>query len=81
VLVNNVWPLTSIQRGESYSNFLIQPIVNYDSPDGTYVNEVRIITADWKAESGQQWTVPLGLGVSKIFRFGKLPVNTQLGAY
>jgi len=25
--------------------------------------------------------LPLGLGVGKIFRFGKLPVNTQLGAY
>jgi len=81
VLVNNVWSLTSNQRGGSYSNFLVQPFVNYNFPDGTYVNSVPIITADWKAESGQQWTVPLGLGVGKIFRLGKLPVNTQLGAY
>jgi hypothetical protein len=81
VLVNNVWSLTSDQRGGSYSNFLIQPFVNYNFPDGTYVNSVPIITANWKAESGQQWTVPLGLGVGKIFRLGKLPVNTQLGAY
>jgi hypothetical protein len=81
VLVNNVWSLTSNQRGGSYSNFLIQPFVNYNFPDGTYVNSAPIITADWKAEGGQQWTVPLGLGVGKIFRLGKLPVNTQLGAY
>jgi len=81
VLVNNVWSLTSDHRGGSYSNFLIQPFVNYNFPDGTYINTAPIITADWKAESGQQWTVPLGLGVGKIFRFSKLPVNTQLGAY
>jgi len=80
-LVNNVWSLTSDQRGGSYSNFLVQPFVNYNFPDGTYINTAPIITADWKAESGQQWTVPLGLGVGKIFRFGELPVNTQLGAY
>jgi hypothetical protein len=80
-LVNNVWSLSSDQRGGSYSNFLLQPFVNYNFPDGTYVNTAPIITADWKAESGQQWTVPLGLGVGKIFRFGNLPVNMQVGAY
>ncbi|MCC7326197.1 MAG: transporter [Burkholderiales bacterium] len=79
-LVNNVWSLSSDKRGGSYSNFLIQPFVNYNFPD-FYVNSVPIITANWKADSGQQWTVPLGLGVGKIFHLGKLPVNTQFGAY
>jgi len=36
---------------------------------------------DWKADSGQQWAVPLGGGVGKIFHLGKLPVNTQLSGY
>ena len=81
VLVNNVWSLSSDERGGSYSNLLIQPFVNYNLPDGTYINSVPIITADWKADSGNQWTVPLGLGVGKIFHLGKLPVNTQIGAY
>ena len=81
VLVNNVWSLSGSKQGGSYSNFLIQPIVNYNFPDGFYINSVPIITANWKADSGQQWTVPLGGGIGKIFHFGKLPVNTQLGAY
>ncbi|MFN9211312.1 MAG: neuromedin U [Betaproteobacteria bacterium] len=80
-LVNNVWSLSSSGRGGSYNNFLIQPFVNYNLPGGTYINTVPIITADWKADSGQQWTVPLGLGVGHIFHFGKLPVNAQLGGY
>jgi hypothetical protein len=29
----------------------------------------------------QQWTVPMGGGIGKIFHFGRLPVNTQLSAY
>jgi hypothetical protein len=80
-LVNQIWSLSSSQRGGSYSNFLIQPFINYNFPDGTYINTVPIITANLKADSGQQWTVPLGLGVGTIFHLGKLPVNTQLGAY
>jgi len=80
-LVNNVWSLSGSKQGGSYSNFLLQPFVNYNFPGGLYLNSVPIITANWKADGGQQWTVPLGLGVGKIFHLGKLPVNTQLGGY
>ena len=40
-----------------------------------------VITADWKANSDDRWTVPLGGGVGKIVRFGKLPVNFQAQAF
>jgi hypothetical protein len=40
-----------------------------------------MITVNWKAAGDQRWTVPLGAGIGKIFHFGPLPVNTQLGAY
>ena len=81
VLVNNIWSLTSDKRGGSYNNGLIQPFINYNFPDGFYLTSAPIATVDWKADSGQQWTVPLGGGVGKIFHLGKLPVNTQLSAY
>ncbi len=58
----------------------MQPFLNYNFAGGTYITSAPIITADWKADSGQRWTVPLGVGVGKIFHFGKLPVNTQIGA-
>jgi hypothetical protein len=81
VLVNNVWSLTSDKRGGAYNNGLIQPFLNYNFPDGFYLTSAPILTVNWKADSGQQWTVPLGGGVGKIFHFGKLPVNTQVSAY
>jgi len=81
VLVNNVWSLSSHKRGGAYNNGLIQPFVNYNFPDGFYLTSAPIATVAWKAESSQQWTVPLGGGVGKIFHLGKLPVNTQLSAY
>jgi len=83
VLANNIWSLTSNKQGGSYSNFLLQPFVNYNIPGGTgwYVNSAPELTASWKADSGQQWTVPLGGGVGKIVHFGELPVNMRLAAY
>jgi hypothetical protein len=82
-IVNNLWSLSSDKQGGSYSNLVLQPFVNYNIPsgDGLYINSGPLVTANWKADGGQQWTVPLGGGVGKIFHFGKLPVNTFLQAY
>jgi hypothetical protein len=81
VLANNVWSVSSSKQGGAYNNGLIQPFVNYNFPGGFYLVSGPILTVDWKADSGQQWTVPLGGGIGKIFHFGKLPVNTTLQAY
>ncbi|MFO1322510.1 MAG: transporter [Burkholderiales bacterium] len=81
VLVNNIWSLTSNKQGGSYNNGLIQPFVNYNFKDGLYLTSAPILTVDWNADSSQQWLVPIGGGVGKIFHLGKLPVNTQLSAY
>ena len=80
-LVNNIWSLSDSRQGGSYNNGLIQPFVNYNFDGGFYLTSAPIITANWKAESSQRWTVPVGGGVGKIFHLGKLPVNTQLSAY
>jgi hypothetical protein len=82
-IVNNVWSLTSNKQGGSYSQGIIQPFVNYNIPDGDglYIVSAPLWTVDWNAKSGQQWTVPLGGGVGKIFHLGRLPVNTQIQAY
>ena len=81
VLVNNIWSLSSNKQGGAYNNGLIQPFVNYNFDGGFYLTSAPIITADWKAESSQRWTVPVGGGLGKIFHLGRLPVNTQLSAY
>ena len=56
-------------------------MVNYNFPEGFYLASAPLLTVNWKADSSQQWTVPLGGGVGKIFHFGKLPVNTQISVY
>ena len=81
VLVNNIWSLTSNKQGGSYNNGLVQPFLNYNFPGGTYLTSSPVMTIDWDADSSDQWTVPLGGGIGRIFHFGKLPVNTQISAY
>ena len=78
-LVNNVWSVGN-SDDENYNNGLIQPFLNYNFSGGLYLTSAPIMTVDWKAD-GEQWTVPLGGGVGKIFHFGKLPVNMQLSSY
>jgi len=85
VLVNQVWSVGDAIKGSrqsgDYSQALMQPFLNYNFPDGTYLTSSPIITADWKADSGQKYTVPVGGGVGHIFHLGRLPVNTSLAAY
>ena len=81
LLLNNVTSLTRSERGGRFNNFLLQPILSYNLPGGTYINSVPLITANWEASSGQQWTVPVGMGVGHIFHLGPAPVNTQFGTY
>jgi hypothetical protein len=81
-LANNVWSFGGGPQNR-YNNFTLQPFVNYNFPQspGTYLSFSPVITANWEARSGQQWTVPVGLSVGQIFRLGEQPVNAQIGAY
>ena len=36
------------------------------------------ILADWKAPAGDIWTVPLGVGLGKVVKLGRLPIKFQL---
>jgi hypothetical protein len=81
VLVNNIWSFGSGSGDPSYNNGLVQPFLNYNFPDATYLTSSPIITINWKAEGSQRFTVPIGGGIGHIFHFGKLPVNMQVAAY
>jgi hypothetical protein len=81
VLVNNVWSVSSSRVSHAYNNGIMQPFVNYNMGHGTYLVSSPIVTVNWTAAGGQQWTVPLGGGIGKVVHLGKLPVNMQLAGY
>jgi hypothetical protein len=79
-LLNQQWSVAG-WGDKRVSQLLLQPFVNYNLSDGWYLTSSPIMTADWVADSGDRWTVPVGAGVGKLFKVGKLPVNTSLAAY
>ena len=82
-LINNVWSFggTTGIGATRYSVMTFQPFFNYNLGQGWALGTSPVITANWYAK-GEQWTVPVGAQVSKLFKLGgKLPVNLLLGAY
>jgi hypothetical protein len=66
------------RKGTSQLNLL--PLIYRFWGDGWSVGYSGNILADWKAQSDERWTVPVGLSIGKVVKFGKLPVQVQLGA-
>jgi hypothetical protein len=75
-LVSNTWNM----EGRNFSNFVLQPFLNYNLPDGWYLASSPIITANWE-DDHNAWTVPVGGGLGKVHRFGKVPVNLSFQAF
>jgi hypothetical protein len=73
VLANHIWSYTgsSIDHRDVNATFL-QPFISYTFPDTTSVTVNTESSYDWVA---QQWTVPINVGVSHIFKFGDQPVS------
>ena len=76
-------PAEGVNQGqqESIDLFTWQYFINYNFDSGAYLTSAPIITRDDTAESGDQWTVPFGLGVGKVTKFGNQPVNGSIQAY
>jgi hypothetical protein len=61
---------------DSVHQMNLQPIAAYFLPGGWSIGYSGNILANWRAkDSGDTWTVPLGVAVNKVVKFGKLPVK------
>ena len=80
-LVSNTWSFAGDDDRADVNQFLFQYFINYNMADGWYLSSAPIITANWEAESDNQWTVPFGGGFGKIFKIGKQPINAQAQAF
>lgn len=80
-LISQQWSFAGADDRDYVSAFLLQPFLNYNLPHGWYLSSAPIITANWHADSDDQWTVPVGGGVGKVFHVGKQPMNASVRAY
>jgi hypothetical protein len=81
-LIYNVWTFSDDDNDDVEVNQLaIQPIINYNMPDGWALSYAPIWTANWDADDGETWTIPLGLGVSKVTALGSQPLSLALNYF
>jgi hypothetical protein len=79
-LVTQIWAPSGDESNQINSTS-IQYFVNYNLPDGWYLSTAPTMTYNWQAPSNEKWTVPVGGGGGKIFRWGKQAMNASLRAY
>lgn len=77
-IVNNVWLFAGDSGRGAVSAFLLQPFINYNLSNGWYLVSSPIVTANWQAANGEQWILPVGGGVGRVFRVGRQPLNASL---
>ena len=81
-LVQNVWSYAGDDDAPDVNSFSFQYFINYNIKGGWYVSSTPTITANWEADSTDEtWTVPVGGGVGRLVRFGKLPVDLKLQGF
>lgn len=80
-LANNIWSFAGNSNRKDVNQFLLQYFINYNFEGGWYLASAPINTANWKADDGNTWTIPIGGGGGKVFRLGKQPLNIQTQAF
>ena len=80
-VASNVWSIAGNSDREDVNFFFAQWFLNYNFGKGWAVGTAPIITGNWEADSGNRWTIPWGLQISKLTHFGSRPVNLLLGYY
>jgi hypothetical protein len=61
--------------------FVLQPFINYNFGRGYALSFSPVITANWDAADDQQWTVPLGIGITRTTVFNRRPMNIGVQYY
>ncbi len=75
-LANHIWSYAGDSDRPYISNTFAQPFVAYTSPNAWTVSAQTESTYNWNTE---KWSVPINAAVSKLVRWGKIPVSLQAG--
>lgn len=79
ILVQHFWDFAGDDDAATVNLSSLQYFINFNTPD-FYINMSPVMTCNWDADD-DEWTIPVGGGVGKIFRFGQMPVDMRLSAY
>ena len=80
-LVSQFWPMADAGDEPETNLLTLQPFVNYNFGTGWALSFAPIMTANWDAESGEEWTVPIGIGITRTTVFNRRPMNLGVQYY
>jgi hypothetical protein len=75
-LANQIWSVAGAGGRQDVSATFLQPFVAYTTKTVTTLTLNTESSYDWE---NRQWTVPINLMVGQLLKFGKIPVQFQLG--
>jgi hypothetical protein len=80
-LANNMWSIAGDKDRPEFNSLLLQYFVGYNFVKGWYFTSSPIITSNWKRNSDERWSVPLGGGLGRAFKNSGQSFNSQISAY
>ena len=80
-LLSQVWPLADAGGDPEMNMLTFQPFINYNLVNGWALAFAPIMTANWDATEGNEWTVPLGIGITRTTVFNRRPMNLGVQYY
>lgn len=80
-LVSNVWSVAGSGGRPPVNRMTLQYFLAYNLPRDWYLTAAPILVADWRAQAGDRWLVPVGGGVGKLVMFGQRPVDFSATFY
>jgi hypothetical protein len=75
------WSFAGSSKRAEVNQLLMRGAIRRKIADDWFFVSAPIITANWKAPSGQRWLVPLGGGVGRVFSIGDRPWSASVQAY
>ncbi|MEW6368399.1 MAG: transporter [Acidobacteriota bacterium] len=78
-LVNHIWSFAGDEKREDVCNSLVQPFLAYTTHSAITLSVSSESTKNWKADSGEQWTVPIIFQASKLTQLGPIPMSVAVG--
>jgi len=79
--VYNLWSFAGDASRPAVNAMLVQPLLNVFLPQNWYLTFGPQVTANWKASSGNKWTVPVGGGIGRAFSVAGKSGTAQVEAY
>mgnify|MGYP006908581066 FL=1 len=76
-LVNHLWSYAGNGEDTDVDATYVQPFLAYTTTKYTTFGVNTESTYDWQAND---WSVPLNISVTQVFKIGKQPMSVQLGA-